>query len=253
MKIEKNYFRNSKKQKLCGILYLPSGKGPFPVVIVCHGLSTSKESRNTTMTYPELIKNGIAVFAFDFSGHGESEGKFENVTISQAIDDLKCALNYIEKKTFIDKEKIGLLGSSFGGITSIFVTSKDKRIKVLALKAPIIDFRYAQGKERNIKKWKKNGFIMHESGLHGSVRLNYSYYDDGIRYNVIKIAKRIKVPTLVVVGDKDTTVFSVKVKEFLIYLIVKKNFILLRVQIIGSAIRKIKKFSSLQMIGLKSG
>ncbi|MEM2970464.1 MAG: alpha/beta hydrolase, partial [Candidatus Bathyarchaeia archaeon] len=108
MKEEKVYFQNSKKQKLCGVLYLPNRGGPFPIVIVCHGLSTSKESKNTTMTYPEMVKNHIAVFAFDFSGHGESEGKFENVTISQAIDDLKSALEFIENKDFIDKEKIGL-------------------------------------------------------------------------------------------------------------------------------------------------
>jgi cephalosporin-C deacetylase-like acetyl esterase len=214
MKEEKVYFQNSKNQKLCGILYLPDKKGSFPVVIVCHGLSTSKESRNTTMTYPELIKNGIAVFAFDFSGHGKSEGKFENITISQAIDDLKSALNYIENKDFIDKKKIGLLGSSFGGITSIFVAAKDKRIKVLALKSPVTDFKYSAYKRKDIKQWKEEGYIMYHSAYQGNIKLNYSYYSDGIKYNAIKIAKRIKIPTLVVVGDKDITVFSAKVKEF---------------------------------------
>jgi len=214
MRIERVYFHNSKKQKLSGILYLPNKGGPFPVVIACHGLSTSKESRNTIMTYPELIKNGIAVFAFDFSGHGKSEGKFENVTISQAIDDLKSALNYIEKKKFIDNQKIGLLGSSFGGITSIFVAAKDKRIKVLALRSPTTDFKYSQDKRRNIKQWKKEGYIKYHDPYQGEVKLNYSYYTDGIKYNAIKIAKRIKIPTIVVIGDKDVTVFSAKAKEF---------------------------------------
>jgi len=224
MKIRKVYFKNSKKQKLCGVIYVPDGNSPFPVLVVCHGLSSLKESTNTTMTYPELSKNKIAVFAFDFSGHGESEGKFEDVTISQAIDDLNCALNFIEKKDFINKEKIGLLGSSFGGITSIFVTIRDKRIKVLALKAPLSDFKYSIDKRRNIKEWKEKGYMMYHNGYHGLLRLSYSYYLDGIKYNAIKVAKEIKVPTLVVVGDKDVTVFSDKVKEFFDSLECEKEF-----------------------------
>ncbi len=219
MKIEKIFFKNSKKQKICGLIYIPDGKAPFPVIVACHGLSSSKESTNTTMTYPELLKNKIAVFAFDFSGHGESEGKYENVTVSQAVDDLNCALNYIETKDFINKDKIGLLGSSFGAITSIYVTKKDKRIKVLALKSPNTDFKYIFDKRKNVKGWKQKGYII----AHNK-KLNYSFYLDGIKYNAINVAKEIKVPTLVVIGDKDEIVFSEKTKEFFDSLECEKEF-----------------------------
>ena len=166
------------------------------------------------MTYPKLIKNNISVFTFDFSGHGESEGKREDVTVSQAIDDLKCALDFIEKKDFINKNKIGLLGSSFGGMTSIFVVSKDKRIKVLALKAPLIRHRFFLEKTWNIEEWKNKGYIYREYRNVGKVKINYSFYEDGIKYNSLDVVKKIKVPTLIVVGDKDVTVFTEKVKEF---------------------------------------
>jgi len=219
VKKEKVFFKNSKKQKICGLVFIPDGEGPFPVLVVCHGLSSSKESTNTTMSYPELLKNKIVVFAFDFSGHGESEGNYENVTISQAVDDLNCALNYIEAKDFINKNKIGLLGSSFGGLTSVFVTKKDKRIKSLALKSPNTDFKYIFDKRKNVKEWKQRGYII----AHGK-RLNYSFYLDGINYNAINIAKEIKVPTLVVIGDKDKIVFSEKAKEFFDSLECEKEF-----------------------------
>lgn len=228
MKKEKVYFQNSGNQKLCGIIFIPDGDGPFPVVIACHGLASSKELSSLTMAYPQLIKNKIAVFAFDFSGHGESNGKFEDVTISQAVDDLRCALNYIEKRNFINKEKIGLLGSSFGGITSIFVSAEDKRIKVLALKAPLIDFKFSGNRTKNVKEWRKKGYIVYHSKHFGDMRLGYPFYLDGIKYNAIKIAKKIKVPTLVVVGDKDITVFSRKVKEFFDSLRCKKEIHLIK-------------------------
>jgi len=69
---------------------------------------------------------------------------------------------------------------------------------------------------------------MYESNTHRKMRLNYSYYLDGIKYNAIKIAKKINVPTLVVVGDKDVTVFFSKVKEFFDLLDCKKEFHLIK-------------------------
>jgi len=228
MKEEKVYFENSKKQKLCGIIYIPDGKEKFPLLIVCHGFPTSKESSNTTMTYPKLVKSKIAVFAFDFSGHGESKGRLEDVTLSQAIDDIKSALNFIENKDFINKNKIGILGSSFGGIASIFITSKDTRIKVLALKSPIINYKLTLERRGNIEDWKNKGFSYRNYLGVGKIKINYSLYQDGIKYNALDIVKKIKVPTLIVIGDKDATVFSEKVKKFFDFLECEKELHLIK-------------------------
>ncbi len=224
MKEEKVYFENSKKQKLCGIIYIPDGDGPFPFLVVCHGFTSSKESSNTRMTYPELIKNKIGIFAFDFSGHGESEGKIENTTISQAIDDLDSALKYIENKDFINKNKIGLLGSSFGGLVSTFVTTKNNRIKTLALKTPIIDYKLTFEKIYNIEEWRNKGFVYSDYPKLSKIKLNYILYQDGAKYNALDVVKKIKIPTLVIVGDKDKRIFSEKVKEFFDLLDCEKEF-----------------------------
>jgi dipeptidyl aminopeptidase/acylaminoacyl peptidase len=228
MQENKVYFENSKNQKLCGILYIPEGDGPFPIVIVCHGLSSSKKSTNTTMVYPELIKNNIALFAIDFSGHGESEGKFEDVTISQAIDDLESALKYVKDNSLFDNERISLLGSSFGGITSIMVASKHPEIKALAIKAPIIDFGGKYSRTANIDEWKNRGYKIYHSTIHGEMKLEYSYYEDGTKYNGFDAIDKIKMPTIVIVGDKDITVFTEVVKEFYDSLKCEKEFHLIR-------------------------
>ena len=221
---EKVFFRNSLGQKMCGVICRPDGKGPFPVVVVCHGFSSNKESNNTKMMVPGLTADGIAVFAFDFSGHGESEGKLENVTVSQAIDDLKSALDYVDRNALFDSTMIGLFGSSFGGITAIFVAASDKRVKVLALKAPICDFKkYTSDTRENVAGWKERGFLIGKNRRGEETKLNYSYYADGIRYNAVDVAKKIRVPTLVVVGDNDVTVFTEKVKEFFDTLDCKKR------------------------------
>ena len=60
--------------KIRGVLQIPQGKGPFPIVILGHGLSGLKE-----WTLPEvgeaLVQVGIAGMWFDYRNFGDSEGK----------------------------------------------------------------------------------------------------------------------------------------------------------------------------------
>jgi len=75
---EKLFFKNSKGNKLCGIL---SSVNKDRIIILCHGFSSNKD----TQTFPILEKifnKNISTFRFDFYGHGESEGKFEDITVS---------------------------------------------------------------------------------------------------------------------------------------------------------------------------
>src|SRR3989344_1347443 len=113
--MEKLFFNNAKGNKLCGILS-NTGCEKDKIVILCHGFSSSKDSR----TYVELEKifnnKGLAIFRFDFYGHGESEGKFEDITLSEAAHDIEQAFSFLWKKGY---KKIYLVGSSFGGAASV--------------------------------------------------------------------------------------------------------------------------------------
>ncbi len=200
---EKITFQNSKGDKLVGIL---SDSGSKTILIMCHGFSSSKESRTYVNLEKILNKENIATFRFDFYGHGESDGKFEDITISEAVDDILNAIALMKKKGF---QKIGLEGTSFGGIAAILAASKSKNLFVLALKSPLSDVKDKMAEDvmdNDMKKWKKTGFSMYKSSKHGSLRLNYSYIEDGFKQDAYKAAKKITVPTLIVHGDKDDCV-----------------------------------------------
>ncbi|MFQ5621737.1 MAG: alpha/beta hydrolase family protein, partial [Candidatus Nanoarchaeia archaeon] len=217
-----------KGQKLGGYLYIPDGKGPFPTVIICHGLSTSKEAHNVTQVAPLLVPNGFLVFAFDFHGHGESEGEFEDVTITQGIDDLNCAIEYIIEQPLVDISRIGLFGASFGGIISIYITARDKRIKVLSLRAPLIDYKKSLENRKEIfDSWKEKGYRIYESWS-GPKKLNYSYALDAMKYNELVDAEKIKVPTLMVVGTEDSIVVPELAEKFHQALVCEKKMIWLK-------------------------
>ena len=118
---------------LRGSLFIPDGKGPFPAVIFFHG------SGSTGDTYFEasekLANSGILALMFNFRGCGISDGDFSKQTIGMGVEDAKAGLKYLLSLKEIDKSRIGLTGSSFGGFLAALLSS-DYDFKSIALIVP---------------------------------------------------------------------------------------------------------------------
>ena len=203
---EKSYFSNSKGNKICGILSNPTSELSTPVIILCHGFTTSKNNFTNTKLEKMFNEQKIATFRFDFFGHGESEGNFENITISEAVDNILNAIEYLKGKGF---SKLGLIGSSFGGISSLIAASKTDDLFVLALKSPVSNYLEKELQKRTkeeIEKWKSDGFVTRINGKGEEKRLNYSFFEDFKNNDGYEAAKKVKIPVLIVHGDKDESV-----------------------------------------------
>ncbi|OGK34232.1 hypothetical protein A3I50_04630 [Candidatus Roizmanbacteria bacterium RIFCSPLOWO2_02_FULL_37_9] len=202
---EKVYFKNSKGDRLCGILLNPTGDKSKLIVILAHGFSSNKNTKNFVKLKDILVGKGISSFRFDFYGHDESDGLFENITITEAVDDILQAIDFLKEKGF---NKIALFGSSFGGISSILAASKTNDLQFLALKSPVSDYKEVQYRlhsKEEIEDWKKNGLRIYEDDGR-KMRLNYSFFKDFKYNNAYKAALKIKIPTLIVHGDADEEV-----------------------------------------------
>ncbi|MHB8157838.1 MAG: alpha/beta hydrolase [Desulfocucumaceae bacterium] len=120
-------FLNGRGQKLSGLLSPGPVQERSAVVIVCHGFSGSKEGQGMAVDMAQfLAKNGFSSFLFDFAGCGESEGKFEDITLSGQIDDLKSAVDFCLDMGF---SSAITQGRSFGGTTALCHGASDSRIK----------------------------------------------------------------------------------------------------------------------------
>jgi len=97
---------------LRGTLFIPSGKGSFPGVISFHGNGGRGEK------YYEwgekFAKNGMLAFAFNFRGCGKSDGNYLTQTHKDAYIDALNAFNFFLEQN-IDRNRMGLIGGSFGG------------------------------------------------------------------------------------------------------------------------------------------
>ncbi|CAA7393345.1 unnamed protein product [Spirodela intermedia] len=78
---------NKYGETLVGLLHESHSK---ELVILCHGFRLSKESRTLLKLADAFKEEEIAVFRFDFSGNGESEGSFQYGNYWKEADDLRA-------------------------------------------------------------------------------------------------------------------------------------------------------------------
>lgn len=180
--------------------------GTHRIAVLCHGfLSGKRSSTNKTLTRL-LNAQGIATFAFDFFGQGESEGPFETLTTTTAVAQAIAALNLIQQKGYT---QMGLMGSSFGGLVAILTAAQRRDLACLALKCPVVDFaeelRLTLG-EKEMDAWRKTDTIPNMMGGTERLRLRYAFYEDTLRQIAYEPAKSIAAPALIVQGGQDECV-----------------------------------------------
>jgi esterase/lipase len=124
----------SENQKIRGTLWKPAEiKNKVPGVIFFHGMTSSE--KGYIPIAERLSKLGICAMTLSIRGHGESDGDFSKLTVKNAICDGLNAYDFLVKHSFVDNNKIGLCGSSVGGVI-VSMVAKKRKVKSLILKAP---------------------------------------------------------------------------------------------------------------------
>jgi len=204
---EKLFFQTSHGDRLCGFLTGPAENTAAPIVVLCHGFGTSKDSRTFLNLEEQLNPHGISTFRFDFFGHGESEGNFADITVSEAVRDVLAAIDYV--RNVMGYRRVGLVGSSFGGLAALVAAVQVPDLFLLALKSPVSDYisrLFVTRDGHDLAAWRERGYIVLPDGEGQTTKLNYSFYLDAERISGYAAAHRICAPTLIVHGDQDESV-----------------------------------------------
>ena len=198
-------FKDEQGHRISAVFSRPSGPSTG-VVVLCHGFLSSKNSTTNKTLTRALNDSGLATFRFDFFGQGESEGPFEDITVSLAVGQAQAAVAQVRSKGY---NRIGLVGSSFGGLVAILTAAQHPEIGCLALKCPVVDFAEELRLEfgpGGLAQWQATDTIPNLMGGAGRVRLKYHLYEDCLRQIAYEPASRIVAPTLVVQGARDELV-----------------------------------------------
>ncbi len=126
---------------LAGTLTTPQSDGPFPAVVLISGSGPQNRDcmilghRPFLVIADYLTRRGIAVLRFDERGVGQSTGVFASATSQDFASDVRAAVEWLAGRSDIDKQHIGLIGHSEGGIVAPMVAAGSPDIAFIVLLA----------------------------------------------------------------------------------------------------------------------
>jgi uncharacterized protein len=96
--------------------------------LVLHGFGGNSDSAGVLAPTRALSGFGYVTLRFDMRGCGKSEGEFGRVICLEQVEDLGNALTFLARHPAVDPDRIGAIGSSFGGAVAVFAGGTNPRI-----------------------------------------------------------------------------------------------------------------------------
>ena len=171
----------------------------YPLLVSVHGgPSSAITPRWPTAAFGAVPFSALGYFVFMPNPRG-SYGQGEKFTQANIKDfgygdlrDVLAGVDVVEKRFPIDKDREGVTGWSYGGFMTMFAVTQTTKFHAAVAGAGISNWQSYYG-ENSIDQWMVPFFG-------GTV------YDDPAIYaksSAIEFIKKVKTPTLVVVGDRD--------------------------------------------------
>lgn len=217
--IENFVINNRRNIKIRGVVNKPDFSGKFPCVVFCHGFTGNKIEHHFMFVdiARALEKLNIAAVRFDFTGSGESDGNFKEMTITTEVEDCEAVLEYCKTLDYVDRENINILGFSMGGTIAIINSAKHLDIiKNTILISPATDMYglfIAAVREEKLDILLEKNYVNFDGNL-----LSKKAIDDAFNYRIFDYIKKMKQNILIVHGTNDESVppmSSEKIKEIL--------------------------------------
>jgi len=173
----------------------PSRK--YPMIVWVHGGPNGMHGRQWFFDATVLAGHGYAVFMPNprgSSGYGEKfQRAVQNEWGGKAYHDLMMGVDAtLKANPWIDGERMGVVGISYGGFMTNWIVSQTTRFKAAVTMAGLVDMVSAQGT--------RDAAYNHRRDFGGTLFENYQKYWD---YSPLKYVGQVKTPTLVLHGEAD--------------------------------------------------
>ncbi|MEI6649822.1 MAG: alpha/beta fold hydrolase [Candidatus Moraniibacteriota bacterium] len=210
--MEKLELRNRKNQKIVGILGMPEGPVRGTAVVV-HGFGGIKEQDHILKMEAAFRDNGFITFNFDATNSfGESEGEYWDARLGLHAEDLEDVVKWMRQQEWF-REPLALTGHSMGGYAvARYAERYPDEVSILAPIAPVVsgELSFEAHHEEDpvaFEEFRQRGFK--ESVSHTSGRLKRSSWaemEERLHHDLLPDAKKLVMPTLLVVGSKDISI-----------------------------------------------
>jgi len=190
----------------------PPGDARRTSALYVHGLGSHRGGEKALFLERELVARGFGYARFDLRGHGDSDGRFEELTLSRQIEDLEAVLAHLGSGAAgAPPRRVLLIGASLGALTVAWrgVTSPRRagvpEVVGQVLVAPsfriverYLDALGESGRER----WRRAG-VHRFAGPWFEFDLRFDVVTDSGRYPHERLLRETTLPTLILHGTGD--------------------------------------------------
>jgi pimeloyl-ACP methyl ester carboxylesterase len=204
-------FRTLDGLHLAGTFVRPETAPDQAVVLVHGGGVTREEGGFFARLATGLSEAGVASLRFDLRGHGESEGRQEDLTLAAILNDIRVALAWLRASGI---GRLSLLGASFsGGACAYYAAKRTADVERLVLLNPQLDYKKRTIDSRSY--WNDDQLDEAEARLLGeqgyiqftpTLRHGRAIFNEAFWFKPLEALGEITAPTLLVHGTKDTFV-----------------------------------------------
>ena len=170
--------------------------GSEDLVVIGHGVTANKDRAWAVQLAEELERAGISSLRFSFAGNGESEGRFEDSTVSKEFEDLGAVLDAFEGR------RLSYVGHSMGAAVGVLRAAADPRIRrLVSLGGMVAVNEFAQRKFGDLEPGRDFMWDKPECPL------SRAYMEDMKRLDTVAPrTAEVAVPWLLVHGTADEVV-----------------------------------------------
>ena len=191
---------------LVGQLFYPDDvsleSGNHPIIIFSHGFGGCVNANMGTI--PALVEQGQIVYAFDFWGGGnnsKSNNDMTQMSIMTEVADCMAVIDYFKEQSWVDLQKINLMGESQGGLVTALTAVRRDDIAKIVLYYPafvILEDAYLRH-GRDLSKYPETFQIWDNV-------ISRKYYEDVWGLDFYEEVGPYEGPVLIVHGTKDEIV-----------------------------------------------
>ncbi|MCL6593181.1 MAG: alpha/beta fold hydrolase [Alicyclobacillus sp.] len=115
----------------------PEERWPWLILLHSFGATKVESHRLYVRLSRRLELRGVASVRFDFSGSGESDGEFAEMTVSGELAEAHAILDYVRSHPRVDAARVSVAGFSLGGLVAgMLAGDRPDDVARLALVAP---------------------------------------------------------------------------------------------------------------------
>ena len=180
-------------------------QGHEPLIMFCGGYRSDMNGTKATSLETYCKETRRSYLRFDYSGHGQSQGEFNQGTIGAWLQDALDILDYIASKEVI------IIGSSMGGwIALLLAHARPELIKAYIGIAPAPDFTedmYARLSEEQKNTMQSKGYVEIPND-YSDEPYHYStaFHEEAKTHYLLNTKQNAPCPMRILQGEKDIVV-----------------------------------------------